>query len=920
MSNTDQQLLQQWVQGQDAEAFRALVTRYSTLVFSVSRRVLGNATDAEDAAQECFQALSQAGDAPGNYLGAWLHRVATYHALNKARTAQRLNAREHRYAAAQNEITAPVTWDDLYEHVDAAINELPDHLRLPVVAFYLEQRPQAAIAAELNITRPAVNRRIARGVAHLRATLKKRGVYTTAAALGFLLQANAAEPAPTSLALKLNKLALAGPHTALPQAARAALDQTLATRARWSLRSPWVVAATVTTLVLGGFAAWNVLPNGTAPRTTGPVASAPVQPAASITVATAFASDLEGTATPPPTAPQEPAVVEATGSISGILRDERGAVLADYRVEAYPLHIHSLDRGNPSTWSGSNGAFVFDDVPPGRYFVYAWEEARRSMIPFVRPHMVAIFPTLTQDTVVELVPGEERTGLDLVLRAGPVISGRVRDSAGNPMPDAGVSAEPGSDKSIYYHPLSREVSGDSPSGHAFNFNGERYVGHTDEHGNFKIIGLAQAPYELAFYQQGYRQVSETVDAGTVGLEIVMEKIGDLRIAGRVIDADTLQPIPSFAVGYAKYYDGRWGDLKDAKLRRQVNAADGRFELILEGETGGGLYFAEADGYFRNLASVPSGAVSSTELVIALPRARRVQGRVVNEDGEPVGNAKLFLGRSPNPMFSSFEEEALAEARQDGTFDIAMPAMRAVQLSAGIQKYENDRNLYAAETVTLPATAEDITDLTIRLSREGASVHGTVEFLGQPLRTVVTITQNGGVYSWTGESDAAGTFEIRQLPPMRKAELMISSNRSGGLGPLSPAYAEYTEFRASREVEIASQSSNNLDINFIAGEGRVSGTLRIDGEMAEFGNVYLRITRADGIKQSYWFSEDENGHFVAGGLPAGSGALKVWGRSGETPGQWEVPFTLAPGQALELPCNFSADNALPRPPQDFYEDD
>ncbi len=112
MRSSDLALLQRWTNRRDAEAFAEIVARYAGMVYGTCRRILGDATDAEDVAQECFVKLSQADPAPQQSLGGWLHKVATNHALMCLRSKRFRCARESRFVADMPKQTE-LTWDEV---------------------------------------------------------------------------------------------------------------------------------------------------------------------------------------------------------------------------------------------------------------------------------------------------------------------------------------------------------------------------------------------------------------------------------------------------------------------------------------------------------------------------------------------------------------------------------------------------------------------------------------------------------------------------------------------------------------------------------------------------------------------------------------------------------------------------------------
>lgn len=219
MTPRDRELLERWTNSGDAGAFDRLVSGYSGLVYSACWRILGNSTDAEDATQECFLQLAHKTPQIETSLGAWLHTVATRRAKNRVRQESRLKRRERAYSE-ENSMTVEATWDDIQEFIDEALETLPDELRVPVVASFLERKTHAEIARELDVDRSTVTRRVEKGIDAIRDTLKEKGVIASSASLATMLTSNLAQAVPGGLAATLGKIAIAGESVVVREAVR----------------------------------------------------------------------------------------------------------------------------------------------------------------------------------------------------------------------------------------------------------------------------------------------------------------------------------------------------------------------------------------------------------------------------------------------------------------------------------------------------------------------------------------------------------------------------------------------------------------------------------------------------------------------------------------------------------------------------
>src|SRR5436190_21615043 len=89
----------------DEAAFEALFTAQYTRVVGIANRVLADAHEAEDVAQEVFIDFHRLHSASADYAPAWLHRAAAHESLNRLRGARRRQKREFAQAMEEGERT-----------------------------------------------------------------------------------------------------------------------------------------------------------------------------------------------------------------------------------------------------------------------------------------------------------------------------------------------------------------------------------------------------------------------------------------------------------------------------------------------------------------------------------------------------------------------------------------------------------------------------------------------------------------------------------------------------------------------------------------------------------------------------------------------------------------------------------------------
>jgi RNA polymerase sigma factor (sigma-70 family) len=170
-----------WVNSEGQDAFERLFLAEYTQVVAIAQRVLADADEAEDVAQEVFLAFhrSHAPDAP--YAATWLYRAAAHTALNVLRSKRRRTRREQVDARAHERLQsgAEASLDpqraleqaELRREVQAALARLPKK-SATVLALRYSGLSYAEVAAALGVGIGQVGTLLRRAEAALRKELR----------------------------------------------------------------------------------------------------------------------------------------------------------------------------------------------------------------------------------------------------------------------------------------------------------------------------------------------------------------------------------------------------------------------------------------------------------------------------------------------------------------------------------------------------------------------------------------------------------------------------------------------------------------------------------------------------------------------------------------------------------------------------
>lgn len=159
----------------DVGLFEAFIREYQDMVYAVAIRLLGNPADAEDAAQTVFLRAYERFDEIAGHpaVAGWLKTVTTHLCLShlsRYRSRWRLFSELPVDDGPDFDVAASAPAPDVQlldaetsARLEAALQDLPTHQRVPLVLFHFHQRSYEEIAQLLDVSLGKVKTDIHRG-------------------------------------------------------------------------------------------------------------------------------------------------------------------------------------------------------------------------------------------------------------------------------------------------------------------------------------------------------------------------------------------------------------------------------------------------------------------------------------------------------------------------------------------------------------------------------------------------------------------------------------------------------------------------------------------------------------------------------------------------------------------------------------
>jgi RNA polymerase sigma factor (sigma-70 family) len=211
----DATLLRRYAETRAQDAFAELVRRNVDAVYSAAlRRVGGDAHLAQDVTQQVFAALARKAETVATHpvLSGWLYTTTRNEAANVVRSERRRKARDqeaHAMHDAFSKAPGDADWTRVAPILDEVIDELTETDRRAVLLRFVDRRPFAEIGGILRVSEDAARMRVDRALEKLRVLLARRGISSSATALGAALTSHVVVAAPAGLAATVTGAALA---------------------------------------------------------------------------------------------------------------------------------------------------------------------------------------------------------------------------------------------------------------------------------------------------------------------------------------------------------------------------------------------------------------------------------------------------------------------------------------------------------------------------------------------------------------------------------------------------------------------------------------------------------------------------------------------------------------------------------------
>ncbi len=307
-------------------------------------------------------------------------------------------------------------------------------------------------------------------------------------------------------------------------------------------------------------------------------------------------------------------------TLSGAVTDDAGHPISKALVRT------RVTNGYRSAFTAANGTYRLEGCQPGRVNVVATAKGHA-------PNVRSI------DVTDRMRP------VDFRLAPGGTIRVRIVDERGRPVPEAQISLQRGPKDRFEVDQAPLETDNDG-------------IWQWNEAPPGPIVANIGAPDHLFLNTQ-------TLVAGKE--EYVVRVASAIAVSGRVIDAETKQPIQRFRAVAGMYAPAYIFWLN----KNEFAETAGRYKIREHAGSGAYLVRIEADGYLPGVSRPIQSGEDTVDVDFALVKGRDIRATVLTPNGTPAHDAQVVLaigGQSIRVEHGALgqREGAVAESRTDAT--------------------------------------------------------------------------------------------------------------------------------------------------------------------------------------------------------------------------------------------------------------
>lgn len=522
-------------------------------------------------------------------------------------------------------------------------------------------------------------------------------------------------------------------------------------------------------------------------------------------------------------------VLQPASSIRGQVLNESGEGLESARVQIgrrRSVGFQTMDLEFDETTSAVDGSFEIDGLGEGNYYLKAqtedYQEAKLDGL--------------------EVLPGQDLEEIQLTLKRGFRIDGRVINAAEEPVPGVNLNVQRAGG-GLIPQPLAQA--------------------RADAEGRFRFKGLPPGRLVVTARHPSYPELKQEVEIAEDDLETVLAFEASWTVSGRVLVAGE-----GVSGAFVKVQQGL--AMMGGKSKQADTDPTGTFEIKGVGQ-GSWTVVAGAEGFADTQLPEPITVENSdlAGVVIELQTGVSVVGEVLGLDSQALSELKLFaftMASAANPRTGILGP--------DGTY-------RIDNLTPGtwmVMGQVPSTSQMLQKSVTLEAGADEVVqDLDFR---KGYRLSGWVSQDGEGVAGVqVTLTgMEGGGSFGSARSDSEGRYVVEGVKASR---YRLHAETNSGL-----AHDEEVEVEGDTEVNIELESA------------RLSGYVldSEDGSPLEGVVIHLDSDAGSAIPSIFGNQKtDSTGFFLFPETGAGSWTLRLT-LAGYEP--LEQALELAPGESRE----------------------